>query len=419
MHHCPPLHHTSIPGQRGPGGWPAVAAGKMRRAGAALRILGPGLLSMAGDNDAGGLLSYAATGMRFGPSLFVPLMIPLVALSFVVQEMAMRLSAATGKSFATLLRERVDRRWSVLAALDLALTNWFSLVTEFAGMGIGLQYFGVPLAVGVPAALLLVLLLAILLPYRRVERLAVGVAVTSLLFIPLAIRLHPALAAIGLLPRAASPDVGFFVLATIGNAMAPWMVFFQSKAVQEKGMGVADLPAGRWDLAAGSVLQGAVAVSVLLIAAATPMAQGFDPAAWLGRLGAPWLGALLAVGLFDAGMVAAVTVGLSSAWAVAETCVAVPERAGRAVRLLYAGGLVSAAAAVLLPGLPLGLVAVGAQAASGILMPPVLGLLLVLCNDRRLTGRGRNSRAANLAGALAAAVFTLASIVLIWSAPSA
>ncbi len=394
--------------------------GWLGRAGAALVVLGPGVLSMAGDNDAGGLLSYAATGMRFGPSLFVPLMIPLVVLSFAVQEMAMRLAAATGRSFAALLRERVDRRWAILAAVDLALTNWFSLTTEFAGMGIGLAHFGVPLVIGVPLALAAVLVLAIGFPYRRVERLAVGVAVASLLFIPIAFRVHPPLSAIGLLPRgAAPPDLGFFVLATVGNAMAPWMVFFQAKAVQTKGMGVADLRAGRVDLIAGSVMQGTVAVAVLLIAAASPVTQGFAAAAWLGHLGAPWVGDLLAVGLFDAGFVAALTVGLSSAWAVAETCTAEPERAGGWVRGVYAAGLVSAAAAVLLPNLPLDLVAVGAQAASGILMPPVVGLLLMLCNERSLGQRGRNGRLANAAGALAAAVFTLASLALLWSAPVA
>jgi Mn2+/Fe2+ NRAMP family transporter len=168
----------------------------------------------------------------------------------------------------------VDRRWAMLAAADLALTNWFSLVTEFAGMGIALAHFGVPLVVGVPAALAVVLLLATCFPYRSVERLAVGVAITSVLFIPIALRVHPPLATIALLPPHPGPDLGFFVLATVGNAMAPWMVFFQAKAVQTKGMGVADVAAGRWDLAAGSVLQGAVAVAILLIAAATPAGSG-------------------------------------------------------------------------------------------------------------------------------------------------
>jgi Mn2+/Fe2+ NRAMP family transporter len=388
-----------------------------RKAAAALLVLGPGVLSMAGDNDAGGLLSYAATGMRFGPSLFVPLMLPLVALSFVVQEMAMRLGAVTGKGFATLLRERVDRRWAVLAAADLALTNWFSLVTEFAGMGIGLAHFGVPLALGVPLSLAVVLGLAVWLPYRRLERLALGVAATSVLFLPVALRLHPPLGSIGLWPRDAGPDLGFFVLATVGNAMAPWMVFFQSTAV--RGRGASGLRAGRLDLAAGSVLQGTVAVAVLLVAAAAPMGQGFSAAGWLVHLGSPWLAGLFAVGLFDAGFVAALTVGLASAWAVAETCTAEPAREGRRVRAIYAAGLVTAAAAVLVPHLPLDLVAVGAQAASGILMPPVVGLLLLLCNDARLGRHGRNTRLGNLAGALAAAVFTLASLALLWSGGSA
>lgn len=412
---------------------PSATTGPARRPPAARRALlplllaiGPGVLAMAGDNDAGGLLTYASTGARFGPAFFVPLLLPLVALSFVIQEMALRLGVATGKSFAALLRERVDRRWAMLAAADLALTNWFSLVTEFAGMGLGLAHFGVPLVIGIPAALAATVAVAVCLPYRSTERLALAIAVLSVLFLPLALARHAPLGSVALLPARTGPAFAFFALAAAGNAVAPWMVFFQTKAVQDRGMTPADLPGGRWDLALGSGLQVAVAVAVMLLAAAAPAPGRFQAAAWLSHLGegSPLLGDLFSLGLIDAGFVAAITVGLSSAWAVAETCSArascnLTPREAPGFYGLYAAGLVSAAAAVLLPHLPLDLVAVGAQAAAALLMPPIVGLLLVLANDRRLPARHRNGPLANVAGAAAAVLFTVASLALLWSVPGA
>ena len=385
--------------------------GKERQAGPglwlrALAVLGPGLLAMAGDNDAGGLLSYAATGAQFGAGRFVLLLLPLAACTVVVQDMALRLGTATGRGLAELVRTRYSRPWAVLAGCDLAVQNWLTLVTEFAGMGVALRHFGVPLPLGLGLSCALVLTLVLAYPYRIAERLGVGLGVASLLFVPLAL---------GVLHHGSAPVWGarpggnlrLFLVATAGNALAPWMVFFQAQASAERGGSVA---AGRWDLGAGAVVQWVVAASVLVLGAAGVEAGAHGTGGLAGDL--------FAVGLFDAGLVAALTVSLSTAWAVTQAFGGVARPSARAREApgfygAYAGGVVLAAAAVLLPGLSPSTVAVAVQAASAVLLPPILVLLLSLCNDPAVMPARRNGPLGNALGGMVVALFTVASLWLL------
>lgn len=382
-----------------------------------LLTIGPGILAMAGDNDAGGLLAYISTGARYGASFFLPLLVPSVAMAFVVQEMAMRLGVVSGRSFSALLRERVHPSWGCLAAVDLAVQNWFLLTTEFAGMALGLAHFGVPLAAGVPLTVALVAGLVAFYPYRTAERLALVLAVLSLVFLPLAIMHHPALSSVRLWPAHRGPGFAFFAVAAVGNALAPWMIFFQAQAVHDKGITARQLRPARLDLVIGSLLQVVVAAAALLLAAGTVSGHGaFNAQGWLDGLGGA-AGDLVAIGLFDAGLVATITVSLSSAWAVAETFTGRPGCPGRPREAplfygVYLIGLVSAAAVTLLPGVPLDLIAVGAQAAAAILMPPVLALLVLLASDAGVMSAHRNGRWISLAGMAATAVFMGSVLVL-------
>ena len=371
---------------------------------AALALLGPGLLGMAGDNDAGGLLSYAATGARFGAGHFVLLLLPLGACALLVQDMALRVGLATGHGLAGLVRARYSRTWAWLAGCDLAAQNWLTLVTEFAGMGVGLHHFGLPLPIAVAASCALVLGLVVAYPYRVAERLGVGLGLASLLFLPLALGvLHHGGAAVW--ASRPAPGLRLFLVAAAGNALAPWMVFFQAQASAGRPAGLA---AGRWDLGAGAAVQVLVAAAVVVLGAAgLPAGRG-------GGLGAD----LFAVGLFDAGLVAALTVSLSTAWAVTETFGGIARpgaRAGEAPAFYaaYGLGVMLAAAAVLLPGLSPTAVAVAVQAASAVLLPPVLVLLLALCNDPEVMPAHRNRPLGNTLGVLVIALFSAASIWLL------
>ena len=378
-----------------------------RALGSVFALFGPGLLTMAADNDAGGLLSYAATGARFGAAWFTVLLLPLGACAVVVQDMAMRVGAVTGCGLAALIRARFSRGWAWLAGIDLAVQNALTLVTEFVGMGIGLAHFGVPVDVGVPLSCALVLALVLGPRYRAAERAAVGLAVASLLFLPLAAGVLGRQGAAVWVSRPA-PQLGLFLAAAVGNALAPWMLFFQTQSSAGRGTSIAD---GRVDLAAGAFVQVLVAAAVVVLGAAGAVGGGVGG---LGSVG----GDLFAIGLFDAGLVAALTVSLSTAWAVAET---LGGRARPEARLseapgfyaAYTVGVMAAAAAVLWPGLAPLRTAVLVQAASAILLPPLVAMLIALANDPMLMPEGRNGRWHNLAAGLVLALFVAACLWLL------
>lgn len=390
--------------------------------------LGPGILAMAGDNDAGGLLAYAATGAGFGARFFVTMLLPLGVLTFAVQEMGTRLAVGTGKALPELVRSVAGRTWGRLLAVDLAIQNTATLVAEFAGMSVGLAHFGVPVPLGAALSLVVVACVLLLGSYRTAERVGLSLVAVNLLFLPLALAGLPHPSAFLPWPTAhvaAMPFFGLFAVGLAGNAIAPWMPFFQMDAVRAHGWTrPSDLKSARIDLAIGTVVQIAVAVAVILVAAHAPAAGAFHPAAWLDSLGrhsGPWVADLFAVGLFDAGFVACLTVSYSTVWTVLRTWRGggpaddVERTVTRSpwATAMFAFGLLFAAALVALPGAPLGLFAVATQALSAVLMPPVILILWALASRRRLLGPLTNTRGQNLFALAALTVFVGAALTLL------
>ena len=113
--------------------------------------MGPGLVVMTADNDAGGLAVYAQAGQNYGTSLLWVLLLLAPAL-FINQEMVARLGAVTGAGHARLIVERFGRRWGAFAVGDLLALNALTLVTDFIGVALALDYFGVCRYLAVPSA---------------------------------------------------------------------------------------------------------------------------------------------------------------------------------------------------------------------------------------------------------------------------
>ena len=403
-------------------------AGLLARVVATAMLFGPGILAMAGDNDAGGLLAYAATGARFGTRFFVPLLLPLGVMTFAVQEMATRLAVGTGLALPELVRAAAGRTWARLIAIDLGVMNTATLVSEVAGMAVGLAHFGVPVPVGAGISFVVVGAVLLLGSYGVAERIGLSLVVVNILFIPLALAHlpHPA----DLLPWPAGahwlrPAFVLYAVGMAGNAMAPWMPFFQMDAVRAHGWTQpSDLRAARRDLLLGTLVQILVAMAVTVVAAAVPVGGTFAPGQWLAALGlrtSPWVADVFAVGLFDAGFVASITVSYASVWTVLRTwrgsgpVEEVEQAVSRSplAAALFGGGLLLAAALVALPGAPLGVFAVATQALSAVLMPPIVLVLWALASRRRLLGPLTNGLASNATAAVALAVFVLASISLL------
>src|SRR5271155_10425 len=155
-----------------------------------LAILGPGLIVMAGDNDAGAFATYAQAGQNYGTTLLWTLAL-LVPVLYVNQEMVLRLGAVTGVGHARLILERFGKFWGAFSVIDLFILNALTLITEFIGITLAAGYLGLPKVAAVALAAAVIVGAAFTGSFRRFERIAVAFCAGSLLLIPIYFLAHP------------------------------------------------------------------------------------------------------------------------------------------------------------------------------------------------------------------------------------
>ncbi|HUB31420.1 MAG TPA: divalent metal cation transporter, partial [Bryobacteraceae bacterium] len=224
-------------------------------------LIGPGILVMLGENDGPSMLSYAATGARFGLGFFVPFVILTFAMALIVQEMTVRLGAATHRGHAELIFERFGPFWGWFSMIDLMVGNFLTLVTEFIAIRAGLGFFGVRPAISVTAAWLVLFAALMAHRYWTWERVTLTAAMFNLIFVPVALLTHPHWHAIGTalftwkpLPGGITQETILILLADIGATVTPWMLFFQQSAIADKGLTTHDIHFGRIDTVLGAAL---------------------------------------------------------------------------------------------------------------------------------------------------------------------
>jgi Mn2+/Fe2+ NRAMP family transporter len=381
-----------------------------------LAIVGPGLIVMCGDNDAGAFSTYGQAGQNYGTRLLWTLLL-LIPVLYVNQEMVLRLGAVTGVGHARLIIERFGKFWGVLEVSYLLILNALTLVTEFIGITMAAGYLGVPKLVAVLLAAGVILAAAATGSFRRFERIAVALCAGSLLLIPLFLASHPSGAAmvrgfaVPGLPGGSGQAATVMLLITgiVGTTVAPWQLFFQQSYVVDKRITPRFIRYERVDLWLGIVIVVVGAAALIGATAAAfggiPAAGHFTDAAGLahgiaahaGRIA----GAVFAVALLDASIIGAFAVSLSSAYALGDTFGlrhSLHRGVGQAKGFyaIYAALIAVAATIVLIPHAPLGLVIEGVQALAGVLLPAATVFLLMLCNDRAVLGPWVNSRGTNM-----------------------
>src|SRR5579862_2110339 len=156
---------------------------------ALLAIVGPGLIVMVGDNDAGGVATYSQAGQNYGTSLLWVLLL-LIPVLIVNQEMVVRLGAVTGVGHARLINERFGRFWGWFSVGDLFLLNFLTIATEFIGISLALAYFGISKFVAVPIAAATLVAITTTGSFRRWEAAMLLFIASSLVLFPLAFLSH-------------------------------------------------------------------------------------------------------------------------------------------------------------------------------------------------------------------------------------
>jgi Mn2+/Fe2+ NRAMP family transporter len=394
-------------------------------------ILGPGLIVMVGDNDAGAFGTYTQAGQNYGTTLMWTLML-LIPVLYVNQEMVVRLGAVTGVGHARLIFERFGKFWGAFSVIDLFLLNALTLVTEFIGISLALRYLGLPQFWGVLASALIVMLAVSTGNFRRFERFAIFLVFGSLLLVPIVLMVHPPMdqiAANFLVPKLPKDgnlsEVMLLIIAIVGTTVAPWQLFFQQSYLVDKRITPRFIHYERWDLCLGIALVVLGAVAMISFSAAIfagqpefgnytdalGTAMGLEK--YAGRLPA----VLFALALLDASIVGAAAVSLSTAYAIGDvfslrhSLHRKPSDA-KGFYGVYFALIVIAAVLVLTPGTPLGLLTNAVQTLAGVLLPSATVFLLLLCNDTAVLGPWANSRMLNLFTGAVVALLVMLSIIL-------
>ncbi len=392
-----------------------------------LAVMGPGLIAGIAGNDAGGITTYSVMGAQSGLSLLwlFPITIAILA---IVQEMAARLGVVTGQGLSDLIRDRFGVRPTAFAMAILLLANVANTVAEFSGAAAALELFGISRYVVVPVVAVAIWALVIKASYRTVERVFLSVIVVFLAYIASAILAHPDWGLVG--RSLVTPTLDFapatllLMVAVVGTTVTPYMQFYLTSAVAEKGIAEDELGLEQADAIGGSIWTNLIAVFIVVatattigvaggaITSASDAAQALEPVA--GKLAE----GLFAVGLFGASVLAATIMPISTAFVICEAFgweSGVDKRFGdaRAFFSIYTFVLVAGALIVLLPGLDLLPVIVASQNLQGLLLPIVLVFMVVLVNDKRLMGRHRNGRVANVLAWAAVGLVVVLDVVLL------
>lgn len=423
----------------GPGAARAKAAiGARLRRGVAQ--LGPGLITGAADDDPSGIATYSTAGAAFGfGTLWSPLFtFPLMA---AVQLMCARLGLVTQRGLAGTLRAHYPRWlvWSACAMLLLA--NTVNIAADLSGMAEGLELVTGVGSIWFHCVLALVVIVALVFSsYRAMARTLKWLTLVLLAYVGAAFLASPPwgeVIAAAVTPRL-SMDRGYVLMlvAILGTTISPYLFFWQaSQEVEETKFGPAEsatsrpgtlpeqLGAARRDVLTGMFASNVIAFFIILTTGTTLYTAGLRDIATAGEaavalrpLAGDAASLLFSLGLLGTGLLGVPVLAGSSAYAVAEAGgwpSGMDERP-RAAKVFYA---------TLVAGLLLGMaldhlglsgfrMLFWAAVLNGVLAPPLIALILVVCNDRRIMGEHANGWLANTLGVATAVVMTAAALMV-------
>ena len=398
-----------------------------------LAIIGPGLIVMVGDNDAGGVSTYAQAGQNYGYTLLwtLPLLIPVL---IIVQEMVARLGAVTGVGHGRLIRERFGRRWGNTSIFSILFLNFLIIVTEFIGISLSMEYFGVSPYWSVPVAVTLLFAVTASGSFQRWERFMMLFVAINFFVIPLVVLAKPHWGAVGqyaVVPAirgGASSSAVLLIISIIGTTVAPWQLYFQQSNIVDKKITPRWLNYERVDTMIGSVIVVIGAGALIAVTAAGLSGHG-GTSAFTSALGVArglnhfvghGTGGLFAILLLNASVIGAAAVTLASSYAMGDLSSSTQGlnarfRDAQAFYGAFALLLVVAGTVAVLPRAPLGLITLAVQAICGLMLPSTTITVLLLCNDRALMGPWVNAKWLNAIAVFIVTVLIVLSITMMIS----
>jgi NRAMP (natural resistance-associated macrophage protein)-like metal ion transporter len=242
-----------------------------------LSTIGPGIIAASAGNDSGGISTYSVAGARYGYTMLW-MMLAMTPSFIIIQEMAGRMGAVTGKGFAALIRERFGVRPTFAAMLMLLTSNAATTVAEFAGIAAAMELFGVSKYLSVTIAAVVVWLLVVRGSYRSVEKVLLALSAVFVSYIVSAFMAKPDWGQVAhsfVVPHVV-PTQAFIALAIglTGTTIAPWMQFLLQSNTVEKGTTVREWGLAKWDAMIGAASANVIACFIIITTGAVLFPRG-------------------------------------------------------------------------------------------------------------------------------------------------
>src|SRR6059058_3908447 len=388
-----------------------------------LAIVGPGVITAAAGNDAGGIATFASVGADYGYQ-FLWLLIPLTISLGIVQEMCARMGAVTGKGLSDLIREKFGVRWTAVVMLALLVANGGVTISEFVGIAAATEVVGIPRFASVPIAAAAIWWLVVKGTYQRVERVFLAMSLVFLAYVVSAFLAHPPWATVAVetvRPHfELAPAYLFTFVAVIGTTVSPYMQVFIQSSVVEKGVRPENYRLTRIDVWVGTIFAILIVFFIVISTAATlhVLGEHIDSAAEAAHALRPLAGAyaesLFAIGLLGASMLAAGVLPLATAYSISEALgfekgVSSSFREAPIFLGVFTFLVALGATVAMMPGLSLIHVLIVTQVINGVLLPVVLIVVLKLVNNRELMGDYVNGPLNNIAAWLTTIIVSVLS----------
>ncbi|UQS87491.1 divalent metal cation transporter [Nicoliella spurrieriana] len=359
-----------------------------------MMVVGPGLIVMLADTDAGYLITAAQSGASYGYAMVLP-QILLIPILFMVQEITVRLGIITKKGHGELIREYFGKKWAYLSSITLMVSSVGALITEFIGIaGVG-ELFGISKWFTVPASTAVLIMIAFMGSYRRVEKIGIMFGIFELTFIIGIFMVHPNMGSlmegIQTIPLHDSSYV-YLIAANVGSVIMPWMIFYQQSAVVDKRLTPSMIKKEQTDTFVGTFITQGIMIGFVMLFAATVFKDHLhaneETVGDLVNSLANYIGmgaskAILGSSILGGALVAAIVVVLAGTWGMTEVLNwkhSLNERLNRSnwgFYSMYAGTLIFSAALVLF-NQNLVSIAISVEVVNALMIPVVLGFLLLL-----------------------------------------
>lgn len=408
-----------------------------------LKILGPGFVTGASDDDPSGIGTYSQTGAQFG---YNQLWTSLFSLPFmtVIQEMCGRVGMVTGKGLSSVIRHHYSKKILFTAVALLFVANTVNVGADLGAMAASAQ-----LLLGLPFILWLVILttvslvLQINVPYPTYAKFLKYLALSLFAYIIVAFIVKQPWHEIALktfIPSFSfSRDYLLNIVAILGTTISPYLFFWQADQEAEEvyaqhgalkyGEGNPnvtrqDITAMRWDTLIGMLFSNLVMFFIIVTAASTLGANGItnittadQAASALRPLAGNFAYLLFAIGIIGTGLLAIPVLAGSAGYALSE---AVGWKAGlnykfKQAHAFYLIITLSVVLGALLNfvGIPPFKMLYYTAILNGIVAPPIMIMLLLVANNKKILGEYTNGWFSNIAGWAITVIMGISAIALI------